>query len=92
MFLQYQIFIKKLGYNCIYFKLENKIKFMRTKTSVKFAKIKIFRLKYMLNVSLLQFYFLNSNGSIFYILIIVIINYLTEIMQRTNIKLIIINF
>jgi len=46
----------------------------------------------MLNVSLLQFYFLNSNEYIFYIIRKVIINHLTQITQRTNIKLIIINF
>jgi len=46
----------------------------------------------MLNVSLLQFYFLNSNESLFYILIKVIINHLTQVTQRINIKLLIINF
>ena len=38
------------------------------------------------------FNFLNSNESIFYTLIKDIIHYLIKIMQRTNIKLIIIKF
>jgi len=48
----------------------------------------IFKLKYILK-KYVYFNFLNSNGSIFYTLIKVIIHYMNKIMQRTKSKQII---